>query len=89
MVMPAAAFLKMNEEREKQGLPPAVNPRNAAAGTLRTVEPSIVAQRRLDLYAYFLLSGGEYLAIGQEATLDASDRPGVSRQSTSRDGQEG
>ena len=56
----------MNEEREKQGLPPAVNPRNAAAGTLRTMEPSIVAQRRLDVYAYFLLSGGEYLAMGQE-----------------------
>ncbi len=71
VVMPEAAFLKMNEEREKQGLTAAVNPRNAAAGTLRTVEPSIVAQRRLDLYAYFLLSGGEYLAIGQEATLDA------------------
>ncbi len=71
VVMPEAAFLKMNEEREKQGLTAAVNPRNAAAGTLRTVEPSIVAQRRLDLYAYFLLSAGEYLAIGQEATLDA------------------
>ncbi len=71
VVMPESAFLKMNEEREKQGLTLAVNPRNAAAGTLRTVEPSIVAQRRLDLYAYFLLSGGEYLPIGQEATLDA------------------
>ena len=71
VVMPEAAFLKMNEEREKQGLTPAVNPRNAAAGTLRMVEPSTVAQRRLDLYAYFLLSAGEYLAIGQEATLDA------------------
>ncbi len=71
VVMPETAFLKMNEERQKQGLTPAVNPRNAAAGTLRTVEPSIVAQRRLDLYAYFLLSGGEYLPIGQEATLDA------------------
>jgi DNA ligase (NAD+) len=71
VVMPESAFLKMNEEREKQGLTAAVNPRNAAAGTLRTVEPSIVAQRRLDLYAYFLLSAGEYLAIGQEATLDA------------------
>ena len=35
------------------------------------MEPSIVAQRRLDVYAYFLLSQGEYLAIGQEATLDA------------------
>lgn len=71
VVMSAAAFLKLNEEREAQGLAPAVNPRNAAAGTLRTLEPSIVAQRRLDLYAYFLLVGGEYLAAGQGATLDA------------------
>ena len=70
-VMPQKAFELMNKEREAQGLPPAVNPRNAAAGTLRTMEPSIVAQRRLDVYAYFLLSGGDYVAIGQEATLDA------------------
>ena len=70
-VMPEKAFEQMNREREAQGLTPAVNPRNAAAGTLRTIDPNIVAQRRLDVYAYFLLSGGEYLAIGQEATLDA------------------
>ena len=70
-VMPEKAFEQMNKERAAQGLAPAVNPRNAAAGTLRTMEPSIVAQRRLDVYAYFLLSKGEYLAIGQEATLDA------------------
>ena len=56
VVMPQAAFLKMNEEREAQGLSPAANPRNAAAGTIRTMEPNIVAQRRLDFYAYFLLS---------------------------------
>jgi len=61
-VMPEKAFEQMNKEREEQGLAPAVNPRNAAAGTLRTMEPSIVAQRRLDVYAYFLLSAGEYLA---------------------------
>jgi DNA ligase (NAD+) len=71
VVMPEAAFLRMNEEREQQGLAPAVNPRNAAAGTLRTLEPSIVANRRLDFYAYFLLVDGEYLAKGQGATLDA------------------
>jgi len=70
-VMPEAGFLRLNEEREQQGLPAAVNPRNAAAGTLRTLEPSIVAQRRLDFYAYFLLVEGEYLALGQSATLDA------------------
>ncbi len=70
-VMSQKAFEKMNKEREAQGLSPAVNPRNAAAGTLRTIDPGIVAQRRLDVYAYFLLAQGEYVAIGQEATLDA------------------
>ena len=74
-VMPAAAFARLNEEREQQGLPPAVNPRNAAAGTLRTLEPGIVATRRLDFYAYFLLvdgpGGGDYWPRGQHATLDA------------------
>ena len=70
-VMSQKAFEKMNQEREAQGLDPAVNPRNAAAGTLRTKEPSIVAQRRLDVYAYFLLTNGEYVDKGQEATLDA------------------
>ncbi|MGH9600573.1 MAG: NAD-dependent DNA ligase LigA [Terracidiphilus sp.] len=71
VVMPESAFLRLNEEREQQGLPPAVNPRNAAAGTLRTLEPGIVANRRLVVYAYFLLVEGEYLAAGQTATLDA------------------
>ena len=71
VVMPEAAFLRMNEEREQQGLAPAVNPRNAAAGTLRTLEPSIVANRRLVFYAYFLLVEGEYWPQGQTATLDA------------------
>lgn len=70
-VMPEKAFEAMNREREAQGLDAAVNPRNAAAGTLRTIEPSIVARRRLDVYAYFLLSRGDYLDIGQDATLDA------------------
>jgi DNA ligase (NAD+) len=69
-VMPAAAFLRVNEEREKEGLPAFVNPRNSAAGTLRTLEPSIVANRRLVFFAYFLLIDGEYYAAGQTATLE-------------------
>ena len=69
-VMPESAFHRLNEEREREGLPPAVNPRNAAAGTLRTLDSSIVARRRLDLYAYFLLVDGEYWPQGQRATLD-------------------
>jgi DNA ligase (NAD+) len=71
VVMPEAAFLRMNEERESEGLPAFVNPRNSAAGTLRTLEPSIVANRRLVFFAYFLLVNGEYFAAGQTATLDA------------------
>jgi DNA ligase (NAD+) len=71
VMMPEKAFELLNEERERDGLPPAVNPRNAAAGTLRTLEPSIVANRRLVFFAYFLLVEGEYWPHGQTATLDA------------------
>jgi DNA ligase (NAD+) len=70
VVMPEAAFQRLNEEREREGLPAFVNPRNSAAGTLRTLEPSIVANRRLVFFAYFLLVDGEYFAAGQTATLD-------------------
>jgi DNA ligase (NAD+) len=70
-VMPEKAFELLNAERERDGLPPAVNPRNAAAGTLRTLEPSIVANRRLVFFAYFLLVEGDYWPSGQEATLAA------------------
>jgi DNA ligase (NAD+) len=71
VVMPAAAFVQMNEEREREGLPAFVNPRNSAAGTLRTLDSSIVAKRRLVFFAYFLLVNGEYFTAGQTATLDA------------------
>jgi DNA ligase (NAD+) len=76
VVLPQAAFVRMNEERVAAGLAPAVNPRNAAAGTIRTLEPNIVAQRRLDFYAYFLLDAaegrrGEMLLATQSSTLDA------------------
>ena len=71
-VMPHAAFRKMNLDREAAGLAPAVNPRNAAAGTIRTLEPNIVAQRRLDFYAYFLLdTAGEPLLPLQSDALSA------------------
>jgi DNA ligase (NAD+) len=76
VILPQAAFEKMNAQRVAQGLAPAVNPRNAAAGTIRTLEPNIVAQRRLDFYAYFLLHGdgdnaGEMLLPTQTEALAA------------------
>ncbi|HEY3624689.1 MAG TPA: NAD-dependent DNA ligase LigA [Terracidiphilus sp.] len=71
VVMPEAAFLKWNQEREKKGKILAVNPRNAAAGAIRMKDSNEIAHAGLQLYAYFLLSGGEYVNIGQEATLDS------------------
>jgi len=71
VVMPQKAFLRMNEDREREGLPAFVNPRNSAAGTVRTLDPGIVAARGLVFFAYFLLVDGEYFAAGQTATLDA------------------
>jgi DNA ligase (NAD+) len=76
VVLPQAAFLKMNEERVAAGMTAAANPRNAAAGTIRTLEPNIVAQRRLDLYAYFLLRDGEPLMTHHSESLKALDEAG-------------
>jgi DNA ligase (NAD+) len=63
VVMPLKSFVALNAERERNGQEPAANPRNAAAGTLRTLEPNIVAQRRLDYYAYFLFHGPDAAAV--------------------------
>jgi DNA ligase (NAD+) len=71
VVLPQKAFEKMNEERVAAGVAPAANPRNAAAGTIRTLEPNIVAQRRLEFFAYFLLREGDSLLPKQSTALDA------------------
>ena len=74
MLMPIASFKKMNEDREKHGLSLFANPRNATAGTVRQLEPSITAQRRLDFFAYILLAGG--LSSSQRDSLNALDAAG-------------
>ena len=76
VILPDDAFLRLNRQREEQGLPPAVNPRNAAAGTIRTLDPDIVAQRRLDFYAYFALVKGESAFPEQWQALEALSSAG-------------
>ena len=49
------SFQRMNEEREREGEPLFQNPRNAAAGTMRNLDPSLVAKRRLGAFTYQLV----------------------------------
>jgi len=76
MLMPIASFKKMNEEREKHGLSVFANPRNATAGTVRQLEPSITAQRRLDYFAYMLIANGRNVFDEHWETLNALDSAG-------------
>ncbi|HKD14313.1 MAG TPA: NAD-dependent DNA ligase LigA [Candidatus Angelobacter sp.] len=76
VIMPIASFERMNEERERQNLSKFANPRNAAAGTIRMLEPNIVAERRLDFYAYFLLVDGRYYSEKHSEALESLKQAG-------------
>ena len=76
MLMPIASFKKMNEEREQKGLPVFANPRNATAGTVRQLEPSVTAERRLDYFPYMLLKDGRTFFDWHWETLNALDAAG-------------
>ncbi|MBA7605191.1 DNA ligase [subsurface metagenome] len=52
--LPLAGFHKLNREREEAGLPLFANPRNAAAGSVRQLDPRITTRRPLDIYIYML-----------------------------------
>ena len=52
--MPKESFARLNERREEAGLPLFANPRNAAAGSVRQLDPAITARRNLALFAYAL-----------------------------------
>jgi DNA ligase (NAD+) len=56
VLMPIAAFQRLNEQREKEELAKFANPRNAAAGAVRVLDAKITAQRRLDFFSYFALA---------------------------------
>src|SRR3989442_10018976 len=58
IVMPLRSFEDLNRQQEEQGGKRFSNPRSAAAGAVRMLDPSITRSRRLDLHAYLLLAGG-------------------------------
>lgn len=80
--MPKRVFYELNEAREAAGQPLFANPRNAAAGSLRQLDPKIAASRRLEILVFNLQEGSLYLD-GKEAkthleTLDRLDCLGFS-----------
>ncbi|MGH9432767.1 MAG: NAD-dependent DNA ligase LigA [Terriglobia bacterium] len=72
VVMPLKAFQKLNAQREAAGEPKFANPRNSAAGTIRLLDPKIVAHRQLDMFLYYLFAGGNESAFHEHwKALDA------------------
>ena len=76
LLMPLAAFKKMNEDRETKGLSLFANPRNATAGTVRQLESRVTAERRLDFFAYMLLQNGQTYFDRHSETMNALDTAG-------------
>jgi DNA ligase (NAD+) len=76
LLMPTASFKKINEERERDGLPTFANPRNFTAGTVRQLDSNITAQRRLDYFPYMLLRNGRTYFDRHWKTLEALDAAG-------------
>jgi DNA ligase (NAD+) len=75
-VLNRRAFERLNAERDEKGLARFANPRNAAAGSLRMLEPQVTASRRLDYYTYFLLADGQPAYDSHWASLDELARMG-------------
>ena len=71
ILMPWASFERLNREREAAEEPLFANPRNAASGTLKSLDSRVVAQRQLDAYLYYLL-GEELPADGHFENLEAA-----------------
>ncbi len=71
ILMPWSSFERLNKERETAEEPLFANPRNAASGTLKSLDSRVVAQRQLDAYLYYLL-GEQLPADGHYENLEAA-----------------
>lgn len=76
--MPKAAFLALNKQREEAGQPPFANPRNAAAGSLRQLDPKVTASRQLATFIYYVPDHAAFGVISQAEALEKLARLGFS-----------
>lgn len=74
--MPRRSFMKLNDEREKNEEQPFANPRNAAAGSLRQLDPKLAAKRKLSVFLYSVNDFTDFNATTQSDALDELDRLG-------------
>ncbi|GEK58666.1 DNA ligase (NAD(+)) LigA [Marinococcus halophilus] len=74
--MPERSFLSLNEDKEKNGEEPFANPRNAAAGSLRQLDPKIAAKRNLDIFLYGAGNDDELDVNTHAESLDYMDQLG-------------
>ena len=70
VVLNRKAFEKLNAEQEAQGARLFANPRNAAAGSLRVLDPGITASRQLEYFTYFLFADGKPACATQSEALE-------------------
>ena len=73
--LPKAHFERINKEREQEGEPLYANPRNVAAGTMRNLDPGLVARRKLGAFTYQVVGAG--LKPTHAETLDEMKRVGL------------
>ncbi len=76
VVLTRRSFEKANAERAAAGLSLFANPRNAAAGALRVLDPSVTASRKLDFFGYFLFQDGRPALASQWTSLDKLEAMG-------------
>jgi len=75
--LPREEFLRINNEREEEGLPVFANPRNAAAGSLRQIDPGMTAKRKLNVFLYGGVSGQVEDITAQSAMLEYLKKLGL------------
>ncbi|MDS3905124.1 NAD-dependent DNA ligase LigA [Staphylococcus hominis] len=74
--MPRRSFMRLNDEREKNEEQLFANPRNAAAGSLRQLDPKLAAKRKLSVFLYSVNDFTDFSATTQSDALDELDRLG-------------
>lgn len=74
--MPRRSFEKLNKAKEENGEEPFANPRNAAAGSLRQLDPRLAAKRNLDIFVYGIANVGDTGVVSHSEGLDYLDSLG-------------